>query len=174
MYGASDDGRWERFGLDFDVGSLVISDPRRFSRVRFGTDSSILGPDAMSVTADEFVARLENGGRRSIKAVLLDQTVVAGLGNMLVDDILLRVGIDPRQSVTVSTTKDLRRLHAVMCTTLPELLARGGSHAGLLAHTLRRPGAPCPLDGAPLERCTVAGRTTFVCPAHQRGAGSAD
>lgn len=174
VYGASDDGRWERFALGFDGGSLILSDPRRFARVRIAGEMSArdLGPDAFDVSRTVFVERVAAGARRSIKAVLLDQGVVAGLGNMLVDEILLRGAVDPRCPVGELSRDLLGRLHGAMTEVLPELLARGGSHAGLLSHTLRRPGAPCPVDGTPLVKMTVAGRTSFVCPSHQVLQGS--
>lgn len=174
VYGASDDQRWQRFALGFDDGSLVLSDPRRFGRVRMVREASArgLGPDAFDVSRGVFVERVAAGARRSIKAVLLDQGVVAGLGNMLVDEILLRDGVDPRCPVGALTHDTLMDIHRTMTEVLPELLARGGSHAGLLSHTLRRPGAPCPMDGTPLAKLTVAGRTSFVCPSHQVFGGS--
>lgn len=175
VYGASDDERWQRFALGFDDGSLVLSDPRRFGRVRMVEEPSArdLGPDVIDVSRTVFVDRVGTGVRRSIKAVLLDQRVVAGLGNMLVDEILLRAAIDPRCPVGDLERYVLGDIHHTMAVVLPELLARGGSHAGLLSHTLRRPEAPCPVDGTPLVRMTVAGRTSFVCPRHQVLRGSA-
>ena len=169
VYGASDNDRWIRFGLRFDGGHLMMSDPRRFSRVRWGNIDAPteLGPDVFAVAVDDFVARLELRPRSSLKAVLLDQRVVAGLGNMLVDEILLRAGLDPRCRVESLGRSGLVTVHEVMVEVLPELLARGGSHAGHLASSLRRPGAPCPLDGAPLVKMTVGGRTTFACLEHQ-------
>lgn len=169
VYGATSNERWVRFALAFDEGHLIISDPRRFSKVRLrGIDRErAIGPDAFSVSAEEFVAGVETRGRSAIKAALLDQKVVAGLGNMLVDEILLRAGLDPRAQVSNVGTPGLVEVHRIMGQVLPELLARGGSHAGLLAHTLRKPGAPCPLDGTPMVKMTVGGRTTFACPAHQ-------
>jgi formamidopyrimidine-DNA glycosylase len=169
VYGASDNDRWARFALRFEHGGLIMSDPRRFSRVRWRDEESatFLGPDVFTVSVEEFVSRLESRSRSSLKAVLLDQRVLAGLGNMLVDEILLRASFDPRRRVESVNRQQLEILHQVMSQVLPELLARGGSHAGLLEHSLRRPGAPCPRDGSPMVKMVVAGRTTFVCPVHQ-------
>lgn len=170
VYGASDDERWLRFALAFDEGTLVVSDPRRFSRVRLDVDSASRpsGPDVLTVEDAEFLRRVGAAERRAIKAVLLDQQVLAGLGNMLVDEILLRVGLDPRCRVADIGEQGVNEVYRAMRDVLPELLERGGSHTGLLASSLRRPGAPCPLDGTPLEKVVVAGRTSFVCPLHQR------
>lgn len=170
VYGASDNDRWLRFALTFEHGDLIMSDPRRFSRVRWRDKESatFLGPDVFTVSVEEFVSRLESRSRSSLKAVLLDQHVLAGLGNMLVDEILLRASFDPRRRIESVNRQGLEVLYQVMNRVLPELLARGGSHTGLLAHSLRRPGAPCPLDGRPMMKMIVAGRTTFACPVHQQ------
>ena len=165
-YGASDDEKWIRFGLRFGRGEMLLSDPRRFARVEPMVHNRGLGPDALVIDRRTFVDRLR-GRRAPLKAALLDQSVVAGLGNMLVDEILLRAGFDPRRVVTRIDDQDLSRVHAVMRRVLPELARKGGSHAGRLSAELRVPGTPCPMDGHVLERVTVGGRTTFFCPHHQ-------
>jgi formamidopyrimidine-DNA glycosylase len=166
-YGASDDAKWTRFALRFGRGELLLSDPRRFARVRPSEFAQGLGPDAFEVSVTEFSDRLR-ARRAPIKAVLLDQAVVAGLGNMLVDEILLRAAFDPRRSAASFGLTDLAKIHRVMRKVLPELARKGGSHAGRLSAELRVPGAECPIDGHPLDRCVVGGRTTFFCPFHQR------
>lgn len=165
-YGASDDDRWLRFGLTFDRGWLAISDPRRFARVSLARHGEGLGPDAFAVDLVTFRRRLA-GRRGPVKAVLLDQSVIAGLGNMLVDEILWRVGVDPRRSVARLDPSEVGRLHGTMRRVLTQLDRRGGSHAGDLSVEHRRPGECCPRDGAELSRVTVGGRTTFWCPRHQ-------
>lgn len=166
VYAASDDDRWLRFGLVFGRGRLVISDPRRFARVTPSRDGAGLGPDVWSVDRRTFRARL-NGRRGPVKATLLDQSVVAGLGNMLVDEILWRVGVDPRRSVSTLTPEEVAEIHATTKRVLEQLDRRGGSHAGDLSVEHRRRGEFCPRDGAELSRGTVGGRTTFWCPRHQ-------
>jgi len=166
VYAASDDSKWIRFGLRFGRGFLHVSDPRRFSRVTLSRRWEGLGPDAFDVDLGEWRRRLA-GRRGPVKAVLLDQSTVAGLGNMLVDEILWRAGVSPRRPVVDLSPVEVRRLHGITVRTLPELLAKGGSHAGRLAVELRVPGSACPRDGAELTRATIGGRTTFWCPAHQ-------
>ena len=165
-YGASDDARWHRFGLGFGRRWLIVSDPRRFARIGRDADRSTLGPDAWTVGKREFVAALR-GRRTAIKAALLDQSAVAGLGNMLVDEILMRAAIDPRRPVVSLDDTQLAALHPLMRRVLDQLWKRGGSHAGDLSAELRLPGAPCPIDGSALQRGRVGGRTTLWCPAHQ-------
>lgn len=164
-YAASDDSRWIRFGLTFGKGFLYISDPRRFARVQPSLHGEGLGPDAMSIGRRQFRDRV-SGRSAPIKAVLLDQSSVAGLGNMLVDEILWRADVDPRRKKLDAATTDL--VHSRMRAVLVQLARRGGSHAGRLSVELRVPGSTCPRDGAILSRATVGGRTTFWCPKHQR------
>ena len=166
-YGASDDAKWIRFALRFGKGEMLLSDPRRFARVQPSSAWAGLGPDAFDVTKRDFVDRV--GARKApLKAVLLDQSVLAGLGNMLVDEILLRAELDPRRPVNTVSPADLGKVHTMMRRVLPELARKGGSHAGRLSAELRYPGAACPLDGQPMRKCVVGGRTTFFCPVHQR------
>lgn len=166
-YGASDDAKWIRFALHFGKGEMLLSDPRRFARVQPSSAWAGLGPDAFDVTKRDFVDRV--GARKApLKAVLLDQSVLAGLGNMLVDEILLRAELDPRRPVNTVSPADLGKVHTMMRRVLPELARKGGSHAGRLSAELRYPGAACPLDGQPMRKCVVGGRTTFFCPVHQR------
>lgn len=166
VYAASDDDRWLRFGLDFGRGRLVISDPRRFARVGPSRDAAGLGPDVWSVDRRTF-RRCLSGRRGPVKAVLLDQSVMAGLGNMLVDEILWRVGVDPRRTVVGLSEDEVGEIHQAMRRVLDQLDRRGGSHTGDLSVEHRRLGECCPKDGVELARSTVGGRTTFWCPRHQ-------
>ena len=108
-----------------------------------------------------------SGLRAPIKAALLDQHRIAGLGNLLADEVLWRVGIDPARAGGTLADDEVSRLHRTIRRVLPQLMARGGSHTGDL-QVAREPGAVCPRDGTPLERRTIGGRTTYSCPAHQR------
>jgi formamidopyrimidine-DNA glycosylase len=165
------DDRWARLRVRFaDGGELVFHDPRRFGRVEIDPDESALGPDALSVSrAGLRTALATRGGHAGppLKARLMDQGHLAGIGNLLADEILWRASLSPSRPCGSLTEAEQRRLHRHLRATLDELLARGGSHLGDLMDE-RRPGGRCPRDGAPLERATVGGRTTFWCPAHQR------
>ena len=109
-------------------------------------------------------------GERSgppLKARLLDQSRIAGVGNLLADEILWRAGLSPLRPTGWLLPAELRRLHRHLRATLEELLERGGSHMGdLMAE--RRVGGRCRRDGAELAHGTVGGRSTWWCPAHQR------
>jgi formamidopyrimidine-DNA glycosylase len=167
VYGASCNDRWIRFGIEFDQGFLAITDPRRFSRVGVSQVHDDLGPDAFSLDLCDAV-RLHFPKRGIIKGVLLNQSVVAGLGNMLVDEVLSRSGVDPRRDIATMKPQLIEQVLMTVVSVLPELLERGGSHMGDLAAELRKPGSRCPYDGHELARATVAGRTTYWCPRHQK------
>ncbi|QGG95071.1 DNA-formamidopyrimidine glycosylase family protein [Actinomarinicola tropica] len=157
---------WHRFGLGFSPsGSLAISDPRRLGGVELDPDESRLGVDALDASVDELGAALA-GSRAAVKARLMDQAHVAGLGNLLTDETLWRAGIDPARPASAVEGDDLAALHAAMHEVLSELGERGGSHTGDL-HLERTAGGRCPRDGAELVRRTIGGRTTWSCPAHQ-------
>lgn len=173
VYGAhGDDPSWRRVELvvsEAVVGEVVVSvsDPRRLGRVELDPDLMTLGPDAWGISAATLQQRLGTGVA-AIKVALLDQHRVAGLGNMLADEVLLRAGIAPTRRCRDVTTQEWRLLADAVADALPDLLAAGGSHAGLLSSDLRRDGAPCPLDGASMQRTVLAGRSSIHCPAHQR------
>jgi formamidopyrimidine-DNA glycosylase len=163
--------RWIRLRISFgDRGVLALHDPRRLARVVLEPDLSALGPDALTLTPAGLrsVLRGRDPGRGpSLKARLLDQARVAGIGNLLADEILWRAALSPRRPSGSLSDTELRRLHRNLTRTLGELGARGGSHTGDLM-VARRPGGRCPKDGAELAVATVGGRTTYWCPAHQR------
>jgi formamidopyrimidine-DNA glycosylase len=158
--------KWHRFGLGFeDGGSLYLRDPRRLGAVELDPDEDRLGPDAYDVTLP-YVRTVLGRSRAPVKAVLMDQSRIAGLGNLLCDEVLWRAGIDPARTADTLDADETRRVHRAIHTTLRILGRRGGSHTGDLT-ARRESGALCPKDGAPLVRRTVAGRTTFSCPVHQ-------
>ena len=165
--GVGDHAAWDRFVLTFhDGGDLRIRDPRRLGGLELDPDTSRLGPDAATVTVDELDLALRPS-RTSLKARLLDQRRIAGLGNLLVDESLWRAGLDPARPAGGLGPKEVRRLAHTITDTVADLARRGGSHTGDLQPARQR-GALCPLDGAPLERRTLGGRTTYSCPRHQR------
>jgi formamidopyrimidine-DNA glycosylase len=157
---------WDRFGLRFEGGGrLRINDPRRLGGVALEPDLDALGPDALTITLGGLRAALA-GSTAPLKARLLDQARIAGLGNLLVDEILFRAGIDPARPARSLEEATLARLHRYVRGTVRDLLAQGGSHLGRL-QAARIRGGSCPKDGAPLLRRTVGGRTTYSCPRHQ-------
>ena len=168
VYGPSRDERaWDRLVVHLDDGGeLRLCDPRRLGGVELDPDVARLGPDVLAVPVERLEARLV-GSQRPIKAALLDQSVMAGVGNLLGDEILFRAGIAPTRRVVDLDDAERTRLASTIPATVADLLDRGGSHTGDL-QAQRRPGGRCPVDGAVLRRETVGGRTSFWCPDHQR------
>jgi formamidopyrimidine-DNA glycosylase len=161
---------WIRGGLEFDSGAkLVLHDPRRLARFEIEPDLDELGPDALSITPGELDRALATprGDGPAVKARLLDQSAIAGVGNLLADEALFRAGIDPRTPVGRLDKASRRRLHGALRQTTRTLGRRGGSHMG--DHMVARfPGALCPKDGAAMLTATIGGRTTYWCSMHQR------
>jgi formamidopyrimidine-DNA glycosylase len=157
---------WDRFAIRFDDGGrLRVNDARRLGGVELDPDEARLGVDAASVTPAQLRAALDHS-TAPLKARLMDQQRVAGLGNLLADEILWRAGLDPARAAGSLTLAEQRRLHRQLRGTVADLLARGGSHLGRL-QVARVRGGHCPKDGAELQRRTVGGRTTYSCPVHQ-------
>lgn len=162
---------WERFGLRFEGGgALVVVDPRRLGGVQLDPDLDGLGPDAATLTVAQLRGALR-GRSAPLKAVLLDQSSVAGLGNLLVDETLWRARLDPRRPAGALSDEEVRALSRAIRSTVRILGRRGGSHTGDLQAS-RVPGAACPRCGGPLSRATVGGRTTYWCTREQGGSGS--
>lgn len=162
-----DEPAWDRFTVHFaDGGDLRIRDPRRLGGVLLDPDEAGLGADARTVTATGLRTAL-GASAAPLKARLMDQAHLAGVGNLVADEVLYRAGLDPARPAGGLSPAELRRLHRALRTTIEVLLERGGSHRGDL-QPARRPGGTCPRDGTPLVRRTVGGRTTWSCPRHQR------
>jgi len=158
---------WDRFALRFaDGGDLRMRDPRRLGAVELDPDETRLGPDALALSLAELRVALA-GSVAPLKARLLNQARIAGIGNLIADEALWRAGLAPTRASGSLTPADVRRLHRHLRQTLADLVHRGGSHTGDLMQS-REPGAVCPRDGAPLRRETVGTRTTYWCPRHQR------
>jgi formamidopyrimidine-DNA glycosylase len=167
-YGSSRDlAAWDRFGLTFaDGGRLRLNDLRRLGGVELDPDEGRLGPDLYTITRGELVAAV-GVGVVAVKARLLDQARVAGVGNLLADETMWRAGIDPTRQAASLSSQEFTTLHRTLRTVVSQLTARGGSHCGDL-HAARRRDGVCPRDGTTLLRRQVGGRTTFSCPEHQR------
>lgn len=169
---SSDGGRWDRLVVTLRVSGrrrrvvVRLSDPRRFGRVLVDPVGVRLGPDVWTCTLEE-VADALAGRAAPVKAVLLDQARLAGLGNMLADELLWRAGVGPWRRAGSLTAGEVAALHGNLVPMLDELFRRGGSHAGDLSVELRRPGGQCAIDGADLSRRSIGGRTAWWCPEHQ-------
>jgi formamidopyrimidine-DNA glycosylase len=158
--------KYERFGVTFaDGGHLRVRDPRRLGGVQLGPTEMALGHDAATITLGQLAHALA-GSRAPLKARLMDQARVAGVGNLIADEVLWRAGLSPERAAGSLTPAEVRRLHRHLRAAVQEMTTRGGSHTGDLMPQ-RGPGGVCPRDGRPLRRGTVGGRTTWWCPFHQ-------
>ena len=162
-----DEPVWDRFGLRFDGGgSLVVRDPRRLGGVVLDPAEEALGQDAFAIDRDELRRRVLVGDV-AVKARLLDQARIAGVGNLIADETLWRAGIDPARPAGSLDEVEAADLLETLRGVLADLLGEGGSHTGRL-HEARIRGGTCPRCGAPLERRQIGGRTTYSCPQEQR------
>ncbi len=168
------------FYLD-DERRIELEDPRRWAGVRFEeSDADILpnvGPDALdaALTADEFVRRVKQK-RSPIKAVLMDQSVLAGVGNIYADEALHRTGIHPGRRADRISEKRLIELHAAIRTSLTQALRYIVDHPDERGRPFivdayddrmrlqRKKGSNCPDCGTELQTRKIGGRTSYFCP----------
>jgi formamidopyrimidine-DNA glycosylase len=157
---------WNRFTLRFaDGGSLVLLDPRRLGRVRLDPDIAALGPDATQVSRAQF-RDLITKGTIAVKARLLDQSKIAGIGNLLADEILWQAKVSPLARVNSLTPVQVGRLFRALQKVVDAAIASGGAHTGDMI-AARHPGGTCPRDGAPMVHGIVGGRSTWWCSREQ-------
>jgi formamidopyrimidine-DNA glycosylase len=167
--------RHTRFLVSFQNGrSLAFDDPRIFGEVGLTESPSIflaerkIGPDALQLNRDGFM-EIMRGRRGLIKPALLNQRLVAGLGNLYADEALFQAGICPK-----SRSLDEMQLEALFSSiqeVLKTALYTGADLASLpysylLQH--RHAGGTCPRDGALLRHEKIGGRTSYYCPEHQK------
>ena len=164
---APGDYRFTRFALTFaDGGALLLIDPRRLGRVRLEPPRRrSSGPDAQAITPAQFRAALGRG-TAPVKARLLDQDALAGIGNLLADQILWLAKVHPGRRVSELSAAEVGRLLRALRRAVAAAIAGGGVHT-LSVIPYRRPGAVCPRCGAPMARGTVGGRTTWWCSREQ-------
>jgi len=161
------DHRFLRFALTFaDGASLLLIDPRRLGRVRLDPPVEALGPDARDVTRDQFRALMARG-TAPVKARLLDQEAVAGIGNLLADQVLWLAKVNPARPVDELSRVRVDRLYAAVHDAVEAAVEGGGVHT-LSVVPAREPGGRCPRCGAAMRRGTVGGRTTWWCSREQR------
>jgi formamidopyrimidine-DNA glycosylase len=159
--------RWDRFRVDFeDGGGFALRDKRRLGRAYLDPRLTRIGPDAAEVGQPEF-RRLMGAGRAPIKARLLDQKAVSGVGNLLADQALWQARLAPQRRTSTLSEAELDRLRRELRAAIRSAIKKGGAHTGVFIASRRVDGA-CPRDGHPLERTRIGGRTTYWCPACQR------
>lgn len=160
------DPSWDRFWLVFESGvELRIRDPRRLGGVELDPDEDKLGADVFAITVGQLKDRVLVG-EVALKARLLDQGRIAGVGNLIADETLWRAGLDPARAAASLDDTETKRLQRNLRKVVAEFLEAGGSHTGRLQASRVR-GGHCPKDGTELLRREVGGRTTYSCPEHQ-------
>jgi formamidopyrimidine-DNA glycosylase len=154
---------WDRFTVEFANGRrFALRDSRRLARAVLNPDHARVGPDAAEVARDDFRRRV-GAGNAPIKARLLDQGAISGIGNLLADQALWQAGIAPARRTAELSVEELDRLRTQVRTAVRAAIRHGGVHTGSFVPARRRDGA-CPGCGARLERTKVGGRTTYWCP----------
>ena len=167
-----------------DRGILHYDDQRQFGRIEYGDELparvAALGPEPLEITLADFTARLK--ARRSpIKAVLLNQAVVRGVGNIYADEALFRAGVHPKRPAASLGKPRIERIYNAMREVLAEAIESRGSSVSnyvdadgrkgsfQLAHRVyRRMGKPCANCGAAIKRIVLIQRGTHFCPKCQR------
>jgi formamidopyrimidine-DNA glycosylase len=177
------------WGIGGRAANIVFRDPRRFGGVTpYRSHAALLeawdlelGADGLTVTAEQLTQRLS--GKRAVKAALLDQTVVAGVGNIYADESLHLAGIDPRMRCSRLRPQRVAELAEAIRTILMRAVTHGGStlrdyragngargNAQQLHAVYGRDGEPCMACGAALRGARLAGRATVWCAGCQRRA----
>lgn len=163
---AQDVSRWDRFAMEFEDGTrLALRDSRRLGRAVLNPDFSHVGADAAGVGRDDF-RRLIGRGHTAVKARLLNQHAISGVGNLLADEALWQARIAPARDTGDLADEDLDRLRRVLRSAIRSAVRKGGVHTGRFVRARRHEGV-CPRDGHVLERATIGGRTTYWCPVCQ-------
>ncbi|MDO5646916.1 bifunctional DNA-formamidopyrimidine glycosylase/DNA-(apurinic or apyrimidinic site) lyase [Paracoccus sp. (in: a-proteobacteria)] len=169
--------------------TITFNDARRFGMVDLIRDGAghplldQLGPEPFDADfTPDYLARCFAGKRAPVKQALLDQRIVAGLGNIYVSESLFRAGIDPRRAAGQIRAADLGALHGHIRDVLTDAIAAGGSslrdhrqtngELGYFQHSFRvygREGAPCLRDGCTgtVARIVQSARSSFYCPVCQ-------
>jgi formamidopyrimidine-DNA glycosylase len=178
--------------LDLGDGrALHFRDPRKFGRMRLLTAAEYarldahLGPEPVEnhLSLDDLASRLRARRRGRLKAILLDQRFVAGLGNIYVDETLFRAGLHPLRPAGSLSPEEIAHLHRAIQQVLAEAIAAEGTTLGDMIYLFGegrsgqfaerlcvygRVGQPCPTCGTPIERQSIAGRSSHFCPVCQR------
>ena len=158
--------RWDRFSVSFaDGGSFALRDKRRLGRAVLNPDFDHVGPDAAEVGRDDF-RRLIGSGRMAVKARLLHQGAISGVGNLLADEALWQARIAPTRPASSLAPAELDGLRRALRAAVRSAIRQGGVHTGRFVGA-RDPEGACPRDGSPLARARIGGRTTYWCPACQ-------
>ncbi|MBN2445605.1 MAG: DNA-formamidopyrimidine glycosylase [Phycisphaerae bacterium] len=172
---------WE---LD-DGQQLQFCDARKFGRIIYTRDlaatTADLGPEPLDRRfTPRVLGELLHGRARQVKPLLLDQGVIAGLGNIYTDEVLHRSGVHPATDSRTLTDEQVGRLHQAIREVLREAIrfegtsfdwVYGGGRMQERLYVYGRAGLPCPRCGTPIERLVIGQRGTHICPKCQLANG---
>ncbi|MBN1548296.1 MAG: bifunctional DNA-formamidopyrimidine glycosylase/DNA-(apurinic or apyrimidinic site) lyase [Syntrophaceae bacterium] len=173
--------KYTRLVMMFPHGRIFFVDPRRFMTLVWErTFPEFCGPDPLQNLRLSYLADRGKKRKGPIKSFLLDQSVIAGIGNIYACEILYMAGIAPDRPTCSLNTKDWRRLFSAIKAILNKAVACHGTsisdwrdftgHKGSFQHELRvynRKGLPCLRCGQTVLRITLGGRGTYFCPGCQ-------
>lgn len=170
-----------------DDSHLYFNDQRKFGWVKLMPTIEIpnidfmkkVGPEPLEAdfTAEQFAERFKRRAKTSIKAAILDQSVIAGVGNIYADESLWGAKVHPKRLVASVTPQEFAALYAELREVMNLAIKKGGSSDRnyinaegkrgsylSFARVFRREGKPCPRCGTTIEKLRVAGRGTHICP----------
>jgi formamidopyrimidine-DNA glycosylase len=167
-----------------DRGALFYDDSRQFGAIEYSAEFpkrvARLGPEPLEITAEDFAAGMKRR-HTSVKALLLNQAFVRGIGNIYADEALHRAGIHPKTMASQVGGPRARRLHEAIGEVLREAIEAGGSSISdyvdaegrrgffqFQHRVYQRTGEPCPKCGAQVKRIVVAQRSSHFCPRCQK------
>lgn len=172
--------------LHFDTGTLYFNDQRKFGFIKVMPISEVvadtfikkLAPEPWSMNPTDFFQQLQRHKNSCIKATILDQTIICGLGNIYADEALFAAKIHPERRSGTLTKDEAKLLLESAKTVMDKSIASGGStmstyvkadgtkgdYLELFAQVFRRQGQPCPRCQTPIQKIKVAGRGTHICP----------
>jgi formamidopyrimidine-DNA glycosylase len=176
--------KYARAIFELDNGTLIFDDVRQFGRVEFYREMpdflARTGPDALTVAADDFLARLKRHSG-PIKPLLLNQSFIGGVGNIYADESLFAARINPRARANRISKARARELHAHIVAILELAIQHRGSSISnyvdadgacgnyqLQHNVYGRTGEPCPRCGNAIRRIVLGQRGTHYCPRCQR------
>lgn len=163
-----------RFAFE-DGGQFNFHEQRMFGKLGLTLDadayfkSKKLGPDALSVAKKPFLDALKKR-KGQLKPALMDQSLVAGVGNVYADELLYQCGLNPERKIADLNPKEFECVYTQMIDVLQRTVDVDSDRDQLPAHYLlhtRKPKGKCPKAHHPLEIKTIGGRTTYFCPTCQ-------
>ena len=176
--------------LEFNEGTLYFNDQRKFGFIKVVPTSEVLNDsfikklakEPWDMTPEEFYQKLQKHPKSCIKATILDQTIICGLGNIYADEALFASHIHPERKSGDISKKEAKELLQVARDVMDKSIASGGStmatyvkadgtkgdYLELFAQVFRREGQPCPFCGTEIIKIRVTGRGTHICPRCQK------